>query len=79
MMTSSDLSRCPLAMMQGRSTAIIQGLEGQGGLECEHGEPEHQPAMASSVLALPSYKAWKTKAVSSVHMGNMSVNQGGLF
>ena len=50
-MTSSDLSRCPLAMMQGLSTAIIQGLEDQGGLECEHGEPERQPAMGFSELS----------------------------
>ena len=50
-MTSSDLSRCPLAMLQGLSTAIIQGLGDQGGLECEHGEHERQPVMTSSDLS----------------------------
>ena len=51
LITFSDLSRCPLAMMQGLSAAIIQGLEDQGGLECEHGEHECQPGMTFSDLS----------------------------
>ena len=54
LMTSSDLSRYPLARMQGLSAAIIQDLEdqgGQGGLQREHGEHERQAGMTSSDLS----------------------------
>ena len=50
-MTFSDLSRYPLAMMQGLSAAIIQVLGDQGGVECEHGEQERQPVMTSPDLS----------------------------